>query len=81
MQFSFLTQPGQKDLNQSGPRKSKNDFSDHSKMTDADWEHRFEQLLDLHLINVPHDFYEDQLFFKKPEELKGMFAKTEEENL
>lgn len=44
MEFSFLNQPGQKDMNATmqGTKKSKNDYSDHGKMTDEDWEHRFE---------------------------------------
>ena len=53
----------------------------HASITDEEWENRFTQLLDLHLIEVPDDYYLDQLHFKDPEDLKAIFAKLEEENL
>ena len=35
----------------------------------------------LHLIDVPADFYNDELFFKKPDELSSIFGKLEESSL
>lgn len=37
--------------------------------------------MDLHLIDVPEDFYKEKLFFKDPDDLKQIFSKLEEENL
>ena len=42
-------------------------------MTDQDWENRFQQLLDLHLIDVDDDYYNDNLFFDNPEDLRNIF--------
>ena len=50
-------------------------------MTAEDWEYRYEQLLDLHLVDVPANYYDDTLFFSDPEDLKQIFSKIEEENL
>ena len=55
--------------------------TEHELMTDEDWKARFHQLMKLHLIDVPPNYYDDQLFFKRPEELKSIFQKLEEENL
>lgn len=57
------------------------DFGDHAQMTMADWELAFKKLLQLHLISVPSDFYEDELPFKHASELTEKFQKQEEENL
>ncbi len=62
-------------------KKSGKDYSDHAKMTPADWDQAFEKLLKLHLVRVPDDFYDDQLYFTDPKKLKQMFAKLEDENL
>ena len=35
----------------------------------------------MHLVSVPDDYYQDELFFDNPEDLKGIFAKIEEDNL
>ena len=37
--------------------------------------------MDLHLIDVPGDYYKEKLYFKDPEDLKQIFSKLEEENL
>ena len=62
-------------------KKTNKDYSDHAKMTQADWEYAFTTLLELHLVKVPDDFYEDSLYFNDPKKLKQMFGKLEEENL
>ena len=62
-------------------RKVSKDFSDHAQMTMADWELAFKKLLQLHLISVPSDFYEDELPFSDTNELTEKFQKQEEENL
>ena len=48
---------------------------------DSEWERRFEDLMALHLIDVPDDYYDDALFFQEPSELHSIFNKLEEENL
>ena len=50
-------------------------------MTPADWEYAFKTLLDLHLIRVPNDYYDEKLYFKDPDELTKKFSKLEDENL
>ena len=80
-QFSFRQQGNRGDPNATQQKKSGKDYSDHSKMTDEDWSNRFDDLLDLYLIRVPEDHYEDKLTFTDPEELKEIFAKIEEDNL
>ena len=50
-------------------------------MTDKDWENRFDQLMSLHLIDVPDDYYDDELKLKDPNELKQIFDKMEQTNL
>ena len=35
----------------------------------------------LNLIDVPDDYYLDELFFSNPEDLKNIFQKLEEDNL
>ena len=79
MQFSFhgSTAPEQSNLKKTGPR----DFSDHAKMKPKDWEHAFDTLFQLHLINVPNDFYSDKLYFRNTKELEDMFNKLELDNL
>lgn len=37
--------------------------------------------MELSLIDVPDDFYKDELFFTDPDELKQIFFKLEEDNL
>lgn len=37
--------------------------------------------MDLHLIDVPANYYEDELFFKDPSELNKIFNALEEDNL
>ena len=50
-------------------------------MTERDWENRFNQLMSLHLIDVPDDFYKDELQFKDHNQLKSIFNKLEQDNL
>ena len=42
-------------------------------MTEKDWENRFQQLMSLHLIDVPEDYYKDELWFKDPNQLNSIF--------
>ena len=37
--------------------------------------------MELSLIDVPENFYEDALYFTNPDDLKGIFDKLEDENL
>ncbi len=50
-------------------------------MTQAHWEARFEQLMSENLIDVPKDFYKDDLPFNDPDKLNNIFTELEEENL
>ena len=50
-------------------------------MTDKDWEKRFDQLMGLHLIDVPDDYYKDELEFKDPTALTEIFNVLEVDNL
>ena len=81
MQFSFTAQNQVQAAADVKNKRATQNYSEHAKMTDADWEHAFYQLLDAHLINVPPNYYEDQLYFTDTDVLKQMFAKMEEQNL
>jgi hypothetical protein len=50
-------------------------------MTEADWSKRFEDLLELNLIELPEKYYEDEIYFKTTEELDDLFTTLEEKNL
>lgn len=50
-------------------------------MTEKDWEKRFDQLMGLHLIDVPDDYYKDELEFKDPTALTEIFNVLEVDNL
>ena len=50
-------------------------------MNKSDWENRFNMLLKLDLIDVPRDFYEEELLFDEPERLMDVFTQLEEQNL
>ena len=79
MQFSFLNEPtGTANGNQvavTGIRKpgTKEWRQIHASIPDSEWEFRFQQLLDLHLIDVPDNFYDDKLFFTNPNDLQAHF--------
>ena len=51
------------------------------RMTDRDWEQRFNQLMSLHLIDVPDNYYKDDLQFNDPNQLKTIFNDLEVLNL
>lgn len=62
--------------------KSSNQMIRRSDMTDrADWEIRFGELLELNLIQLPDEYYEDELYFKNTEDLEDLFTDLEEKNL
>jgi hypothetical protein len=46
-------------------------------MTPADWSLRFEQLLDLYLIDVDEKYYDESLPFEDPMELEYKFEALE----
>lgn len=50
-------------------------------MTEADWSKRFDELIELDLIELPEKFYEDELYFKNTEQLDDLFTNLEEKNL
>lgn len=77
-EFSFLATFN---LDQRLKKPSREFRAVHADIQDHEWEHRFEQLMELRLIDVPLGFYKDHLYFKDPEDLKAIFAKLEEENL
>lgn len=62
-------------------RNRQNQRDERASITDAEWERRFEELMSLHLIDVPEGYYDDELYFKDPSELDSIFNKLEEENL
>ena len=73
MQFSFLTQipGGGGNVQQEGRgKKNQNEWRHiHARITDEEWENRFEQLMFLNLIDVPEDYYVDRLYLTSPSEL------------
>ena len=83
MQFSFLTQVPGGDAKEAGRgKKNQNEWRHiHARIPDEEWDARFEQLMFLNLIDVPEDYYIDNLYLSRPEELKAIFTKLEEDNL
>lgn len=53
----------------------------HAQITDEEWDFRFKQLLKLSLIDVPDDFYRDDLYFENPDDLKEIFQRLEDDSL
>lgn len=49
--------------------------------TQKDMEARFEQLLSEDLIDVPDDFYEDEILYDDPDQLLARFEYLEDANL
>lgn len=52
-----------------------------SQMTAADWDHRFEQLFDLYLIDVDDDYFNEEMPFKDPSQLEDKFETLQTQNL
>ena len=50
-------------------------------MTDKDWEGKFEMLMREDLIDLPQDFFDEQLYFNDPNDLNNIFGELEEKNL
>jgi transcriptional/translational regulatory protein YebC/TACO1 len=50
-------------------------------MSNKDWEDKFEMLMKHDLIDVPDDFYDEQLYFTDPHDLNNIFTDLEEKNL
>ncbi len=47
----------------------------------ADLDKRFDELLELNLIEMPEEYYEEKVYFESTEALNELFTKLEEENL
>ena len=79
--FSFMNQPGGGGA-ADAKRKNMKDWSQmHAQITDEEWDFRFKQLLKLSLIDVPDDFYRDDLYFENPDDLKEIFQRLEDDSL
>ena len=50
-------------------------------MTDKDWEAKFEMLFKEDLIDLPEDFFDEELFYTDPNDLNNIFSELEEKNL
>lgn len=50
-------------------------------MTEKDWEYKFELLLSEDLIDLPLDYFDEQLYYNDPNELNEIFTQLEEKNL
>ena len=50
-------------------------------MSDADWEAKFFDLLEKDLIDVPDDFYHDEILYDHPDQLLARFEYLEDANL
>ena len=81
MRFTFLTQ--QNLQNQDGRiKRNSNEWRKiHKEITHEEWEFRFKQLMELSLIEVPENYYQDVLYFTNPADLMAIFSKLEEDNL
>ena len=63
----FIQEMGKQDGE--GPKVQKNS----EKIGKIDWENRFQMLLKLDLIDVPREFYQEELLFNEPERLIDVF--------
>ena len=50
-------------------------------MTDKDWDAKFEMLFNEDLIDLPEDFFKEELLYNDPDELNAIFSELEEKNL
>ena len=50
-------------------------------MSERDWEAKFEFLLGEDLVELPEDFFDEDLFFTNPHDLNNIFSELEEKNL
>ena len=75
MNFSFLTQVPAGQDKATHKRTNREWRAIHASIPDSEWEQRFEQLMKLSLVDVPDDYYRDELFFTDPEELGQIFFK------
>jgi hypothetical protein len=50
-------------------------------MTDKDWEAKFEMLFNEDLVELPEDFFDEELIFKDANDLNNIFSELEEKNL
>lgn len=50
-------------------------------MNDQDWDRKFEQLMNEDLINLPENYFDEELKFSDPNELNEIFTLLEEKNL
>lgn len=61
--------------------KKKGQIIPAKQMKDEDWEQKFYDLLEQDLIDVPEDYYDEQILFDKPDQLMEIFQSLEERNL
>lgn len=65
-----------------GGVKDASDFKfQRPKMTEDDWEKKYEYALNNFLIDVDNNFYHEEIQFKNPDEISDKFADLEEKNL
>ena len=50
-------------------------------MTDKNWEEKFQQLMEEDLIDLPEDYFDEELYYTDPNELSEIFTDLEEKNL
>jgi hypothetical protein len=50
-------------------------------MNDKDWDTKFEQLFLEELIDIPEDFFDEELYYSNTNELSDIFTDLEEKNL
>ena len=55
--------------------------SDKKQISDADLEKIFDKRLREDLIDVPEDYYEEDILFNDPKQLLDIFTQLEEKNL
>ena len=50
-------------------------------MTDKDWDAKFEMLFNEDLIDLPEEFFKEELLYSDPNDLNNIFSELEEKNL
>lgn len=69
-------------MKKAGKREDYNDTKfQRPKMTEEDWENKFNYCLEHFLVNVQSDFYDEEIQFKHPDDISEKFSELEEQNL
>ncbi len=62
-------------------KQARNNRVSLQNLTPEDWSFLFEHLMELDLIDIPDEYYKEEIFFKDPNQFNDKFTVLEENNL